>query len=211
MADLARRAGRIGRFLAAGCLTLVLGAAILIFAGAVAGAPSEHDILSYGGHSIAYQLVESTSLFPQQMVVGPIAPTTSLTNARCEAWLQAHSEACPAATTLEATYWPALQPATRTLYVGVQSWGCVLTPRHFNVELLPSNLVLHCHATAPLVNTERPAMGVAAPPHTTLLIVSTASWPSGDIRVSRENRVDRWFSADVQQWLLGVIRITTSQ
>jgi len=189
------------RFLAAGCVTLPLLGAVLAFASAVAGAPPEHEVLSNGGRSIAYRVADTpTTLY------GPIAPTTSLAAARCEAWLQLHTEACPD-TALPSQFWPELQDTPDSLYVGVLAY-CDMTPEHFNVEVGDgTSLTLHCHSSAAWIHVGPRAMGVVSQPITHLLVVSTAGWPPGQYWVYREDRVERWLSDQVETSLLGAVDI----
>ena len=193
-------ASTVVRFLAAGCVTLPLLGAVLAFASAVAGAPPEHEVLSRGGHSIAYRSAYTPNLF------GPIAPTTSLAGARCEAWLQLHTEACPD-TALPSQFWPELQDTPDSLYVGVLAY-CDMMPEHFNVEVGDGTiLTLHCHWSAPWINLTRPPMGVVGQPITQLVVVSTAGWTPGKYWVYREDRVERWLSDQVETSLLGAVDI----
>ena len=195
---------RFARAAAYGCLTLPLVAAVVAFVGSAAGAPPEHDVLTDGGRSIGYSAEFSSSA----EIVGPIAPTTSLAKARCEAWHQHHSGDCPTATTLASMYWPKLQQVPQTVYVGVQAY-CDPKSNHFNLELgKGARLILHCHYAARWVNLERPVMGQIALPITNLLVVSTSGWTPGEYVVVREDRVERWFSDSVTQKVLGVVDVT---
>jgi hypothetical protein len=199
-----RPAARGGRVAAIGCFTLPFVAAVLIFVGTVAGAPPEHDVTTMGGRSIPFRTATPD---PQAHVYGPIAPTTSLGDARCQAWRQNHSGACPDDSALAGTYWPALQPSDRTLYVGVAAY-CDPESNHFNLELgRGASLVLHCHYAARWVNLERPPAGVVAEPIITLLIVSTATWSPGRYSIYREDRLERWLDDQVTTTLLGTVTV----
>jgi hypothetical protein len=195
-------AGQVGRAV----LFLVGGLILLIVVGAVAGAPPEHAVSLYGGAAINVRVV---SAYPGQHIQGPIAPTTSLANARCEAWQQARSGTCPDEATLAGAYWPDLQQQPHMLYVGLLS-TCQTSPDHFNVELVSTTLFLHCHVTAPWVSTERSPMGVAAEILTDLVLVPTDKMEAGSLYVVREDRVERWLSDQVTSELIGVVTITNS-
>ena len=198
------RTAKAGRVAAIGCVTTPLLVAILVLVGTVAGAPPEHDVITMGGRSIAYQ---TSTPYPQAHFYGAIAPTTSLDDARCQAWRQAYRGACPDATALRGTYWPGLQAAPQTLYVGVLAY-CDLDPSHFNLELgRGPSLVLHCRATARWLNLERSPMGVVAEPITDLLVVSTASWKPGRYTVYREDRLERWLFDQVTTTQLGTVNV----
>lgn len=204
MADLLRLVRDVAYFFMRGCVTLIVGVLVLLAIVPIAGAPPNNEILSAGSRSIAYQTVNGT------YVAGPIAPTTSLTNARCQAWLDAHSTPCPDATTLAAKYWPSLQPAANTLYIGFQA-NCGSQPPVFYVELYPGSITIHCHWTKPLIDFERPAMGVSALPGSTLLVLSTLTWTPGQYWVYQRDLVERWGSSDSQDWFLGMVQVTNSE
>jgi hypothetical protein len=201
MSDYGRQTSGVRR-IAIGCLTLPLVLAVLVSIASVAGAPPGHDSITVGGHSIAYEVATSS-----MRIFGPIAPTTSLADARCEAWLQGHTGDCPDKGTLAAAYWPDLQVTPRTLYIGVQGF-CDLDPHRFNLEVNRPFLVLHCRQVAPWVNLRRVATGASAAPLTSLLIVSTATWLPDQYWIYREDRVERWFFDSVTQTVLGVVSIS---
>ena len=204
MADLLRLVRDVGYFFMRGCLTLIVGVLVLLAVVTIAGAPPNHEILSAGSRAVAYQVAYGT------YVPGPIAPTTSLTNARCQAWLDSHSNPCPDAATLAAKYWPSLQPAPDTLYVGFQP-NCGWESPVFYVELYPeSSVTIHCHWTKPLIDFERPPMGVTAQPGFTLLVLSTSTWTPGQYWVYQQDLVERWGSANSQTWFLGMVQVTNS-
>ena len=203
MSEITRPAPRWQQIAATiGCATpLVI--ALLVVAAIIAGSPPEHDVITMDGRSIAYKTATS---YPQVYVYGPITPTTSLYDARCQAWRQRNSGDCPDDGTLARTYWPGLQSADGTLYVGLT--GYCADPSDFNLELgRGPTLVLHCHATAPWINLNRGPMGVQAAPITTLLIVSTATWSPGRYSIYREDRVERWLVDQVTTSLLGAVTI----
>lgn len=204
MSGIARALRWIGGQIGRAAIFLVGGLILVIVVGAVAGAPPEHAVSLYGGAAIQVRVVTDYS---HQLVQGPVAPTTSLANARCEAWLQARSGTCPDEATLAGAYWPDLQQEPHMLYVGLLS-TCLTSPDHFNVELASTTLFLHCHTTAPWVSTERPPMGVSAQILTDLILVPTDQMQAGTLYVVREDRVERWLSDEVSSELLGVVTIT---
>jgi len=183
-------------------VTIPLVLALIYFGGVAIGEPVEHDVLPEGHTPITWEVGEPSG----QATYGPMVPTTSLTNARCQSWTQDHAGTCPDEKTLAAMYWAKLEQAPQTLYIG--TFLCDTT-RHFNVEYFESRLTLHCHGTARLINPWPGPHSDARPGRAfvELLIVPTASMTPGQVSVFREDRIERRFSDIVSTTSIGVATI----
>lgn len=191
-----------------GCATpLVL--VLLVVVANVAGAPPEHAVISKGGQTVAFQVAFQDPKFGH-VASSPIAPTTSLADARCQAWRQTRSAPCPdSSSSLAREFWPTLQETPGMLYVGTI---CDTSTAHFNVEYVPisgGRLYLHCHSTAPWISFQRPEMGVTAQIVTTLVVVPTSELGFGQLSVWEEDRVERWLDDQINLTELGVVTLST--
>ena len=201
MADLPQ-AGPANSFMRLALIAAGLALVLLAMYG-LTSSPSEHDVYTDGGTPLAYTV---GSVYPGVHVMGPIAPTLSLADVRCDAWLQQHTGSCPNEPTLAATYWPSLRQEQQTLYVGVLN-SCDKNQAHFNLEYIGFYLILHCHETAPWLHLNRGPMGANMEILAELVIVSTSHMEKGSLYVWQDDRVERWVSDLSQRTLLGVVAI----
>lgn len=187
-------ARRAGPYIRPGCLALVVVSVVAIFAGSIT--PPNHDVLSAGSRAIDYQAFETP--------YGPIAPTTSLPDARCQAWRHFRGYNCPDGASLAREFWPALREAQGTLYVGLT---CYAAPAHFNVEYTGASVILHCHAAASWIQFEPHPMGETGSILFALVMVPTAQMRSGTLSVYQEDRVERWLNDQVTITQLGTVTV----
>jgi hypothetical protein len=200
--DVAEIATSAANTAAAGLVTIPLVLSLIYFGGVAIGAPVEHDVLPEGHTPITWEVAE-----PSGYTYGPLAPTTSLTNARCQSWLQDHPGTCPDEQTLAGMYWTKLDQAPQTVYVGILS-TCETAPGHFNVEYFQGILTMHCHSAGRLVNVwQGPHSDARAQVVSLLVAVATAGMKRGPLWIYREDRVERWISDIVRLELIGVVTI----
>jgi hypothetical protein len=201
MSDIATSASNTARYAAAAVVTIPLVLSLIYFGGVAIGEPVESDIIPAGHIPISVQVALPTR-FP---TYGPIAPTSSLANLRCQSWLQDHAGTCPDDATLAGMYWTTMEPAPQTLYVGVLGL-CDTARPHFNVEYGEGRLTLHCHYTARLIQPWSGPHSDARPggrAFVTLVIMPTVEMTAGQVSVYREDRVERRFSDIVSTQLIG--------
>lgn len=167
--------------------------------------PPEHDVSSYGGVKVAYT-ADWDGSYPVY-ALGPLAPTVSLSVARCEAWHIAHSGICPDDAALAVHYWPRLEDRSHQLYVGL--FSCDPSPQHLNLEYSANRLYIHCHSSGPLVSIGHRGEQITPAPTIALLVVPTSGMSVGPLSVVEEDRVERWIADKVSQTALGVVTITS--
>jgi hypothetical protein len=194
-----------------GCLAAisitVLGALLLV-ANAVAGAPPAHEIHTAGARPLSYQIVVSGP----RIVWGRIKPTTSLGDVRCQAWRQSESEVCPDAAELTRIFWPQLQQAPDTLYVGIVPTACWPSIASINIEYSPRSLLIHCFDARPWFGSPfgTPEGGgeAFAEPSAVLVLVPLTGILPGSLQVVYEERVERWFFDAVETFPLGTVSLS---
>jgi hypothetical protein len=172
-----------------------------------AGAPPLHHVLSPGARAIGHQVGDQNGI---NAVRQAIAPTTSLTQARCDAWRQRETTPCPDDSTLEKTYWPAVRQAPHTIYVGVLN-TCDVVPLddRFDVEYAGRSLTLRCYSVEAWVRPRAgAAMGTRGLIASALVIVPAIGIPPGRLAIYREDRAERWFFDDVRTQFLGAVTLT---
>jgi hypothetical protein len=191
------------RYAAAVLVTIPLVLSLMYFGGIAIGEPVEHDVLPEGHTALTWQVAEPSDRY----TYGPLVPTTSLANVRCQSWIQDHAGTCPNEQTLAGMYWTKLEQAPQTLYIG--AFLCDTTRPHFNVDYFDRRLTLHCHRTARLINPWRGPHSDAGPgaAFIQLLIVPTSSMTPGRVSICLEDRIERRFSDIVSTKLIGVATI----
>lgn len=187
-------ARRAGHYIRPGCLALVVVSVVAIFAGSIT--PPNHDVLSAGSRAIDYQVIETPYV--------RILPTTSLADARCQAWRHSRGYNCPNAAALAGAFWPQLQQVPEMLYVGLT---CATSPAYFNVEYTGRSVIFHCHLAQAWLHFEPHSIGVNAVPDVALVMVPTAQMRSGMLSVYQEDRVERWLNDQVTITQLGTVTV----
>jgi hypothetical protein len=207
VADMVTSAANTARCAAWVIATIPLVLSLIYFGGVALGAPAESDVVPEGHTPITWEVAEPSG----RLTYGPLVPTTSLANVRCQSWIQDHAGTCPDEQTLAGMYWTKLQQAPQTLYVG--AFLCDTTRRHFNVEYFESRLTLHCHSTARLINPWQGPHSDAGPgaAFIELLIVPTVSMIQGQVSIFLEDRIERRFSDIVSTKLIGVATIAAGE
>lgn len=190
-------------FIVGGGCAVAIGLVALI-----AWTPPSHDVRTPGAVPIA-----NVKVAPSDGVGMPVyfsattpAPSTSLDDERCQAWLSRAKGPCPDAATLAQQLWPSLAQNPKTLYVTVPA-SC----GGFNVEYMASShtLVVHCYtALGWYVAPDLGPPGVEAAPTLILLLVPTGSIAPGDLTVVRDDRVEHLVGDDSSQVVLGKVAIS---
>jgi hypothetical protein len=123
-----------------------------------------------------------------------VQPSESLSDVRCAIWRGRHSQdsLCPDAAALATIYFPNLTQRPATLYIPWFWCAYTMFGDGFNVEYQPSRraVVIHCYLTRPYV-WRQPLTSIAAmEPTLSLLLVPTASLPSGPVSVIEDSRIE---------------------
>jgi hypothetical protein len=158
------------------------------------GVPARHDIHTPGAIPVEVRSSDPGSDSP---FFGPIKPSQSLSNVRCQAWLLQRPAPCPHDAALASIYWPKLAQTSEVLYVWWQACGEYwYAPAHavndgFNVEYLGSNrtLTIHCYFATPWIQTPGPP-GVTMTVAFALLVVPTNAFRPGKLTIVQDDRLE---------------------
>ena len=173
-------------------LALVVSEVVVVLAGGLS-TPPPHDVSLLGGAKLPYQAYFND----REPIYGEyLAPATSLTAARCEAWShRLHDvKTCSEDPTLAATYWPELADQPNRLYVGM---SCGSDPAGFNIEYAGDQIYLHCHGVAPWMRFPGSIPGSDesnGAPVVVLFIIPTAGVRPGSLSVVEDYTTERWLA-----------------
>ena len=113
-------------------------------------------------------------------------------------------------------HFPGLSQRPQVLYlirpqcIWIES-GHDMRSQSFSVDFLPATraLVIHCYAASAslLIPISSGGSGMRASPTQVLLAIPTSSMGAGDIKVSEEDRLERWFGDESTTFQIGTATI----
>ncbi len=172
--------------------------------------PADHEIHSPNGIAIKGEIANPIESVPSYYGLlqprGPLRPSQSIADDRCQVWRQHMSGRCPDDATLAPSMWPHIKQRPATLYVGLLP-SC---PGYFNIEYLASDwtLIIHCHVAWPWIALPTSARGVEAIRGTTLVEAAIDAITPGEIRVVQDDRIEHLIGDQTKETELGTVTIT---
>lgn len=173
-------------------------------------APADHDVHSPTGIAIKAAIANPIESVPSYygllQPTGPLRPSQSIADVRCQVWRQRTSGTCPDDSMLAPSMWPRVKQRPKTLYVGLLP-SC---PGYFNIEYFARDrrLTIHCHVAWPWISIPTGAHGVAAIRGTTLVEAATDAITPGEIRVVQDDRIEHLIGDQTTETELGTVTIT---
>jgi hypothetical protein len=171
---------------------IALAAVLVLILVAAFVKPSPHEVHMPGAEALTVQMADS---FPPPLYFSQaIQPSESLNDVRCAIWQVRHNQNsdCPDAATLAAMYFPKLTQSPGTLYIPWFWCAYTMGGDGFNVEYQPSRraVVIHCYLARPWVWRQPLTSTASMEPSLSLLLVPTASLPSGPVSVIEDARIE---------------------
>ena len=172
--------------------------------------PADHDVHSPNGISIKGEIADPLESVPSYYGPlrprGPIRPSQSIADIRCQVWRQNASSQCPDDSRLAPSLWPHVEQRPNILYVGLLP-SC---PGYFNIEYLSNDrtVTIHCHVAWPWISIPTGARGVVAIRETSLIVVPTDAIAPGALRVVQDDRVEHLIGDQTTETDLGTVTIT---
>jgi len=166
-------------------------------------APSDHDVHSPGGISIK---AERANQMDSVNYSGPLRPSESLADIRCQVASHYSSGPCPPDAKMAQGIWPFVKQRPNILYVGLPP-SC---QGYFNIEYFAHDrrLIIHCHVAYPYISIPTGASGVVAYRVTELIEVPTNTIGPGSLHVVEDDRIEHLIGDQTTETELGTVTIT---
>lgn len=177
---------------AAVAATMATAISLIGLAGVATWTPPVHAMHAAG--AAAVQAYFAPGSVPRHG--GPIPPSTSLDQVRCEVWKSTSSQPCPDGADLARRYWPTQRQSPNTLYLTLGTPSVASNdPSGFNVEHDRAHevLVYNTYQSHALFVRWRAddTPGAGLQPGLELLVVTLSGIPSGTVQIIERDWTQR--------------------